>query len=101
MRTAFKYGMSVSEYYECTARDVYNFIRAKIKGEEERHEQEWDYTRSIMWYTMMSMTGEPKSPDKVIRLKRDKKIIEITPFTQQEIDKWAAKMDKEMLNGRT
>ena len=101
MRAAFKLGMSVSEYYECTSRDVYNFIRAKLEGEEEQREQEWDNTRHIMLSVFASMTGKPDTPDKVIKLKRDKKAIEITPYTKQEIERWAAKMDKEMLNGRT
>ncbi len=94
MRTALKFGMSLSEYYEATDRDVYNFIKAGFQRLEEEREQMWDYTRHIMWAQMASMTGKPKEPRNVMQLKRDK--VELTPYTEQEIREWSKRMDKEM-----
>lgn len=97
MRTALKLGMTVSEYYECTDRDLYNFVRARYELINEDREQMWDYSRHIMWASLAGMTGKPDSPTKVIRLKRDGKEVELTPYLKQEISEWSKKMDAEIL----
>lgn len=94
MRTALRFGMSLTEYYEATDRDVYNFIRAGYERLNEDREQMWDYTRHVMWSQMASMTGKPKEPKNVMQLGRDG--IEITPYQKQELREWSKRMDKEM-----
>ncbi len=96
MRLAIKFGMSISDFYESTPRELYNFIRAKREAAEERHEQELDYMRHVMWSAMVMHTTTKIKPDQILRLKRDGKQIELTPYLKQEVSKWEQEMDREM-----
>jgi hypothetical protein len=96
MRLAIKFGMSISYFYDSTPRELYNFIRAKREALEERQEQELDYMRHVMWSSMVMHTTTKIKPDQILRLKRDGKQIELTPYLKQEVSKWEQEMDKEM-----
>ena len=98
MTYALKCGMSLTEYYDSTPRDLYYFIKAANERREEDIEQTYDNTRRIMWASIAAMAGD-KVPgiEKLIPLKRDKaNQIELTPFVKQRIKSMSAEMDNEM-----
>lgn len=97
MQNALKLGMSVSEFYECTPRDLYNFFKGRSEGLAEQREHELECTRQIMWASIAAMNGNKIRPHELIPLPKDKKNIkQPTPFELQELRKWAEQQDREM-----
>lgn len=96
MRTALKFGMSINEFWECDNRELDNFIRAKVEQREEQIEQEWDYTRSIIWAIFQCQTEKKLRVTDFVKLKRDGNRADLTPYENQELKKWNAKMDEGM-----
>lgn len=89
--------MSVSEFWESTYRDIFNFIKAYNDKREFDIEQGWDYTRHIMWASMQPNSTKEIKVSSIIRLKRDGPIRkELSGYEQQELDKWSAQCDEEM-----
>lgn len=90
--------MSLSDFYECTPRDTYNFVLAGKEKSESDIEQMYDYTRRIMWASVAAMQGGGKYKySDFIKLKRDgSNNEELTPFQKQEIEKLSKEWDNEM-----
>jgi hypothetical protein len=89
-------GMTLTEYVDCTPRDLFNFLSgAKDRIIEER-EFFLDCTRRVMWASLTPYSKNEIKLDKLIRISTDQKEVELTPFVKQELDNWAAEMDKEM-----
>lgn len=94
--------MSVSEFYECELREVYAFLEERSQAEVDRMQQEWDYARHIMWAAIKPHVEKNIEPWQLIRLKRDGKREELTPWENQQVEEWNKRMDEEMiLEGKT
>ncbi len=90
--------MSVSEFWESTYRDIFNFIQAYNDKRFESLEDGWDYVRHIMWASMQPNSKEEIKVSSIIRLKRDGPSTKVlTPYEKQELAKWSAKCDEEMI----
>ena len=97
MRICFKHGMSVSEFWQCTYRDIFNFVKAHNDDRADKIEQAWDYVRHIMWSNMQPNSTKEIKVSRIIRLKRDGAMIpEISTYDQQELDRWSDDCDAEM-----
>ena len=89
--------MTITEFYECQPRDVYIFLDAMYENKQDRIEQEWDYTRMIMWSNLQPNSKDPIRFSSIIRLKRDGAMVaEISPYEQQELDRWSEECDEDM-----
>ena len=89
--------MTITEFYECQPRDVYIFLDAMYENKQDRIEQEWDYTRQVMWAIFQKDNTQELKPSRFIRLKRDGPMVaEITPYQQQELDRWSEECDEDM-----
>ena len=87
--------MTISEFIEASPRDTWNVIKAGIEKQIEEREEHRDYVRHVMWASLAAMGGKLK-PSDLIKLERDKKDIDLTPYQKQEVDDWAKRMDEEM-----
>lgn len=94
MRAAIKYGMTVTEFYDSTDRDIYNFITARIEKLDDEVQQQYENTRLIMWASIAAMNGNKLKPEQILKLKRDKVDAEISGWTKQEVAKWNKLMDE-------
>ena len=101
MRLALKLGMSLSEYYESTDRDLHNFIQAGLERQNEEYELAWNVARHEMWASIAPHTKETITPARLVPMKGDVVAKEMTPFEKQWLAEWEAEQDKEMnINGR-
>lgn len=97
MRYALRSGMTLTEYWDSTDRDLLNFVMAANERRSDEIEQGWDYARHIMWAVLQPNSKSEIKMSRIIRLKRDGPVIaEITPYQQQELDKWSEECDEDM-----
>lgn len=99
MDYCIRFGMTVSEFWQCRPIDSHLFLKARIAARNDEVEQGWDYTRHEMWAAIKPHVEKDLKPHQLIRLKRDGKEIDLTPYDAQELKKWNEEMDKQMLNG--
>lgn len=88
--------MSISDYWDSTPRDLFNFIQAGRERMEFEIEQGYDNTRRIMWAVYQSMNGGHTKPQDFIRLSRDQPVKVLDPFEKQELEEWSRQCDAEM-----
>ena len=88
--------MTLREFYDCTPRELFNFLQAYTEKREEDIEQQLEYTRLIMWAAVSPHIKEKITPSKLLPLKRDRHRVDLSPFENQELMKWNDSMDAEM-----
>lgn len=89
--------MTVSEFYESSPRDIYNYIIGRSTQIQFDIEQGWDYVRYVMAGSMIPYSTKSIRPTDIIKLDRDKiKMPGLTPYEQQELERWSKRMDEEM-----
>jgi hypothetical protein len=99
MMYAIKNGMSLTEFWDSTNRDLFNYILATNDKRSEEIELGWDYARHIMWAMLQPNSKEAIKVSSIIRLKRDGPIVpELTPYEKQELAKWSTKCDQDMID---
>ena len=89
--------MTVTEFYDCDMRELYAFIEERSQVQADHVEQMWDYSRHIMWAGVKPHIEKNLEPWQLIRLKRDGRREELTPWENQELEAWNRKMDQEMI----
>lgn len=91
--------MTVTEFWESEPIDVFVFLEVRSKAMREREQQEWDYVRHIMVGSMQPYSERPLKYTDIMRLDRDgKHIPELTPYEKQELARWSARCDQEMID---
>lgn len=94
---SIKFGMTISEFYECTPRELYNFIHARREALEEEREHDLHCTRLGMWASYIAMNGNKVKPTDFLRLKRDGPVKkELTAAEKRKLEAWSKKCDDEM-----
>lgn len=96
MRIAIKFGMSIEEFYDCSNRELDNYLLAKSEAKRDEIEQAWDFTRHIMYAAIQPHNEKQIKPRDLIKLDRDGNRLELSPYENQELKKWNAKMDEGM-----
>lgn len=99
-REAVRYGMSLSEFYDSTPRDLAIYLSGRREALEFEIEQGWDYVRHIMFSALSPYTpkGSSLKPEGLITLQRDKekKHGPTSEWMRQRIKEWEAQMDADM-----
>lgn len=91
-----RYGMTAQEFYDSTPRELSLFFEAKRERMEFEIEQGWDYVRYVMMGALMPYSKKAIKPQDVMKLKRDGRMLHLTPWEQQEMDRWAREQDEIM-----
>lgn len=99
-REAVRYGMTLSEFYDSTPRDLAIYLAGKREALEFEIEQGWDYVRHVMYAALSPYTpkGSSLKPEGLITLQRDKerKHGPTSEWMKQRLKEWEAQMDAEM-----
>jgi hypothetical protein len=92
--------MSVSEFYDATPRDLYNYLAGRRDAMQFEIEQGWDYVRHVMFAAISPYApkGNSLKPETIIPLERDKGRTAGPPseWMKQRIREWEAEQDEIM-----
>jgi len=97
MKLAVKFGMSISEFWKSTDRELFNFVEARSQGLKESREHDWDVARHIMWASYQPHADKKLRVQDFVKLSTDGNRDDLTEWENQELKKWNAKMDEGMI----
>ncbi len=90
--------MNVADFWQYEPIDIFIFLEERSNAKREEEQQQWDYVRHIMVAAMQPYSEEKIKFSDIIGLDRDGvKSKELSPFEKQELKRWSAKCDEEMI----